>query len=316
MKAEFLVTGGAGFIGSNIVHHLVAAERRVRVLDNLATGRRENLAGIEGRFEFCQADVRDANAVRAAVGGVRYVLHLAALPSVPGSVEDPAGSHAVNLDGTLNVLLAARAEGVERVVFASSSAVYGDAPGLPKEESMRPAPLSPYAVQKLAGEYYHQIFHGLYGLQTFCLRYFNVFGPRQNPASQYAAVIPLFIRALLRGEPPVIYGDGLQTRDFVFVEDVVRANLCCCTAPAEAAGAVYNIAGGERLSVKALAELLARVVGAPLTPRHAAPRPGDIRDSHADISLARERLGWRPEVALEAGLRQTVAWFAHDRAGH
>jgi UDP-glucose 4-epimerase len=207
--------------------------------------------------------------------------------------------------------VAARDAGAERVVFSSSSAIYGDAPELPKRESQMPAPLSPYAVQKLTGEYYAQIFHQLYGLQTFCLRYFNVFGPRQNPASQYAAVVPLFIRAVLRGVPPTIYGDGLQTRDFVFVEDIVRANLQCCAAPAAAAGGVYNIAGGNRLSVRELAETLIRVMGRALAPVYEPARAGDIKDSHADIDLARSVLGWTPQMAFDDGLRRTVDWFAH-----
>jgi nucleoside-diphosphate-sugar epimerase len=311
MNSEYLVTGGAGFIGANIVHALVAAGQRVRVLDNLATGRAHNLRDLDGKLDFRNGDVCEPTAVREVVRGVRCVLHLAALPSVPGSVEDPAGSNAVNLTGTLNVLLAARDAKVGRVVFSSSSAVYGDSPELPKREGMPPAPLSPYAVQKLAGEYYARIFHDLYGLETFCLRYFNVFGPRQNPASQYAAVVPLFIRAALRGAAPVIYGDGRQTRDFVFVEDVVRANLRCCAAPAQAAGAVYNIAAGSRMSVRELAETVIRVIGTSVEPRYEPPRTGDIQDSQADISRARDVLQWTPQVAFEAGLQRTVEWFAH-----
>jgi UDP-glucose 4-epimerase len=311
VNAEYLVTGGAGFIGSGLVHALAAEGRTVRVLDNFSTGRRENLRDLDGPVEVREADVRDAGALREAVRGVRYVLHLAALPSVAASVEDPAGSNAVNLDGTLAVLLAARDAGVDRVVFSSSSAVYGEAPDLPKPETLLPAPLSPYAVQKLAGEYYCRAFRALFGLKTYCLRYFNVFGPRQNPASQYAAVIPLFVRALLAGRAPTIYGDGFQTRDFVFVDDVVRANLRCCEAPDSTAGCVCNIASGQRISIRRLAETIGRLVGTEIPPRFEAPRPGDVRDSQAAVDRAREVLGWQPRVSLDEGLRRTIEWFAH-----
>ena len=309
MQAEFLVTGGAGFIGSNIVRPLVQAGRSVRVLDNLATGRSANFDGVLDRIDFRPGDVRDLAGLTAAAGGVRCLLHLAALPSVVASVEDPAGTHAVNLTGTLNALIAARDARVERVVFSSSSAIYGNRPELPKRETMEPAPLSPYAVHKLAGEYYGRLFHDLYGVRAFSLRYFNVFGPRQNPASQYAAVIPRFVEALLQGRPPVIYGDGRQTRDFVFVDDVVRANLRCCEAPEGAAGTVCNIAAGQRISITELARTLMRLMGVAGEPAHEPARPGEVLDSQADIGRARDVLGWTPQVDLETGLRQTIAWF-------
>lgn len=309
MNAEYLVTGGAGFIGSAIVHALVEQGRSVRVLDNLSTGRRENLEPVQNRVEFMMGDIRDASAVARAVEGIRYVLHVAALPSVARSVEDPVPTNEVNITGTLNVLLAAREARVERFVFSSSSSVYGDTPVLPKREDMTPQPRSPYALSKLTGEHYCRLFYELYKLPTYALRYFNVFGPRQDPNSQYAAVIPRFISALGRGEPPTIYGDGGQTRDFTFVDDVVSANLACCVAPPEAAGRVFNVAWGNRISVLELARLLARIMNRAVEPVHVAPRPGDVRDSQADSSLAHRYLRWTPRVPFEEGLRRTVGWF-------
>lgn len=311
-RVEYLVTGGAGFIGSHIVRRLVSEGHGVRVFDNFSTGRASNLDGVSG-LDVREADLRDAAAVREAVAGIRHIFHLGALPSVARSVQDPLATHEVNVTGTLNLLLASRDAGVERVVFSSSSSVYGDTPTLPKREDMLPRPLSPYALSKLAGEHYMRIFHGLYGLKTFSLRYFNVFGPRQNPKSQYAAVIPLFIEALARGEPPTIHGDGGQTRDFTFVDDVVSANLACCRAPDSAAGGVYNVAWGNRLSVLDLAGRIARLMGRDVEPRHVAARAGDVRDSQADSSLARRHLGWTPIVEFDEGLRRTVEWFTqHD----
>jgi nucleoside-diphosphate-sugar epimerase len=307
--AEFLVTGGGGFIGSNLVHRLAGEGRSVRVLDNFSTGRRDNLAGLAARVEVLEGDLRDPAALRTAVAGVRHVLHFGALGSVLRSVEDPVTSNDVNVGGTLGLLVAARDAGVERVVFSSSSSVYGDTPTLPKREDMTPQPLSPYALTKLAGEHYMRIFHRLYGLKTFSLRYFNVFGPRQNPASQYAAVIPLFIRALMHGEACTINGDGQQTRDFTFVDDVVAANLACLSAPDVAAGNVYNVAWGNRVSLLELAATLGRLLGVSLPPVHRAARPGDVRDSQADATRARMLLGWSPSVPFEEGLRRTVAWF-------
>lgn len=314
MPAKYLVTGGCGFIGSNIVRKLVSEGHAVRVLDNLATGNLLNIQSLieQGTVEFQHGDIRNPDAARKACEKVQYVLHLAALPSVIGSVEDPARSHAVNLDGVVNLLIAARDAGAQRFVFSSSSAVYGDDPELPKRETMLPSPLSPYAAQKLSGEYYCRIFRDLYGLETFCLRYFNVFGPRQNPRSQYAAVVPLFIEAVQEGRAPVVFGDGGQTRDFIYVGDVVRANLQCCLAPASAAGGVYNIAWGRRMTIQELAETVAQTMGHPeIKARHEPARPGEIRDSLADTTRAQSVLGWSPQVPFVEGLQHTVEWFTH-----
>jgi nucleoside-diphosphate-sugar epimerase len=310
--AECLVTGGSGFIGSNLVRTLVENGRPVRVLDNFSTGRPENLAGVEADIDLIEGDIRDVPTVEQAVRGVKYVFHLAALPSVIRSVQDPGPTHDVNVTGTLNILLAARDNGVERLAFSSSSSVYGDTPTLPKEESMVPMPLSPYAVSKLAGEHYCRVFHRLYGLQTYALRYFNVFGPRQNPKSQYAAVIPLFIDALREGRGPTIYGDGEQTRDFTFVDDVVHGNLCCCTAPEEAAGGIFNIACGRRTSVNDLAARIASIMGKDIKPLHTDARPGDVRDSQAANERATGILGWKSRVSFEQGLERTIEWFTNN----
>lgn len=309
----YLVTGGAGFIGSNVVHHLAGRGERVRVLDDFSTGRRENLIGLEGKVEVIAGDLRSREAVAKAVAGVRYILHIGALPSVIRSVEDPWTANEVNIDGTLNLLIAARDAGVERLVFSSSSSVYGDTPVLPKREDMIPTPLSPYALHKLAGEHYCRMFSSLYGLKTFSLRYFNVFGPRQNPKSDYAAVIPLFVRAYLEDRAPVIHGDGKQTRDFTFVEDIVRANLACCTAPDSAAGGVFNVAWGNRITINELADTIAKILGKTMKPTHVASRAGDVRDSQADSSRANNILGWTPQVSFADGLARTIAWY---QAGH
>lgn len=313
-SALCLVTGGAGFIGSNLVHRLVADGHAVRVLDNLSTGRIENLSGLEGRVDWMQGDLRCAETVRTAMKGVHHVFHLAAIASVQASVEDPVSTHEVNLTGTLHALMAAREAGVQTFVLSSSSAVYGDSPVMPKTETMLPEPLTGYALSKLAGEHYGHIFHALHGLGFFALRYFNVFGPRQNPASHYAAVIPLFIRACLSGQAPLIYGDGQQTRDFTYVEDIVEANLCCLRAPATAAGSVCNVAYGGKITIRELAETIARLVGVAVAPQFLPARPGDIRDSQADSSRARQVLGWNPSYTFEKGLRQTVEWF-HAHGG-
>jgi nucleoside-diphosphate-sugar epimerase len=310
---EFLVTGGAGFIGSNIVRNLVGKRKSVRVLDNLATGRIGNIKDLLDEIEFIRGDIRDADTARRAVKGVRNVLHLAALPSVIRSVEDPASSNEINVGGTLNMLLASRDAKVDRFVLASSSSVYGDTPTLPKREDMRPTPLSPYAVQKLTCEHYCRIFHSLYGLKTFALRYFNVFGPRQNPKSQYAAVIPLFIEAVSSGKAPVIYGDGKQTRDFTFVEDVVAANLCCCRAPAKAAGEVYNVACGRRISVNELANRIMELLHKNVRPIHKAQRRGDVKHSQADSTKAQKALGWKPRFSFDEGLERTIEFLVRAR---
>ena len=300
----FLVTGGAGFIGSHIVRRLAARGAQVRVLDNFETGRRENLAGVSG-VDVVEGDLRSAADCARAVRGIRLVLHQGALPSVPRSIEDPTSSHEVNATGTLNLLRAAVAAKVERVVYASSSSVYGPEPTLPRRECQRPHPISPYAVSKLAGEHYCRAFFESYGLATVALRYFNVFGPGQRSDSAYAAVIPRFVSALARGERPVIFGDGRQTRDFTYVDDVVDANLLALSSPG-APGNVYNVAAGRGISVNELFALVAGVMNSSLTPSYAAPRTGDVRDSIADASAAERDLGFRPKVSVEEGIRRTV----------
>jgi UDP-glucose 4-epimerase len=307
---HYLVTGGAGFIGSNLVERLVAQGERVRVLDNFSTGTYANLSPWLDRIELIAGDIRDPETVCRAMAGVAYVLHQAALPSVPRSVADPMASHEANVTGTLNVLMAARHAGVNRVVYASSSSVYGNSPELPKREEMPTNPLSPYAVSKLAGENYCRAFYQVYGLETVCLRYFNVFGPRQDPNSQYAAVIPKFVTAMLDGGQPVIYGDGTQSRDFTYVDNVVAANLLACRAPAGGvAGEAFNVACGERTTLLELVAGLERALGKEATPEFAPPRPGDVKHSLAAIDRARERLGYRPRVSFERGLAHTVAFF-------
>ena len=309
---RFLITGGAGFIGSNLLAELLARGHEVAVFDNFATGRRRNLEPFTGRFELIEGDLRDAAAVRRAVKGRRFVLHQGALPSVGRSVQDPRTSNEVNVGGTLNVLLAAREEGVERVVAASSSSVYGDTPTLPKVETMPVQPMSPYAVSKLASEKYCSAFHRVYGLETVALRYFNVFGPRQDPSSQYSAVIPRFITALRRKEPPVIYGDGLQSRDFTFVADVVQANLLACEASG-VAGDFFNVACGARFSLLELLETLCDLLGVRVEPRHEPARAGDVRHSLADITKIQRAMGYEPRGPLRAGLEKTVAYFQEEQ---
>ena len=314
MSLRHLVTGGAGFIGSNIVERLLEDGESVRVLDDLSTGRRSNLdfvartPGFDSRFELLEGDIRDADICRRAVAGVDTIFHEAALPSVQRSVEDPLASHAVNASGTLQLLVAARAAGVRRVVYASSSSVYGDTPTLPKRESDPTRPQSPYAVAKLTAEQYVRSFHHVYGFEGVALRYFNVFGPRQNPESQYAAVIPRFIRNVMRGEPVDIYGDGEQSRDFTFVENVVQANLLAARSKA-APGKAYNIACGGRISLNELLQVLGRVLDVAPRPNHLAPRAGDIKHSQADIAMAEAELGFRCTVSVEDGLRRTVEHF-------
>ncbi len=307
--ATYLVTGGAGFIGSNLARALVARGETVRVLDDFSSGREENLAGLEAQITLHRGDVTDAAAVRAATAGCDFVLHQAAIPSVPRSIEAPLATDRANVLGTLTVLDAARAAGVRRVVFAASSSAYGETPTLPKVETMPPSPLSPYAVSKLAGEHYLRAYFLCYGLETVALRYFNVFGPHQDPASEYAAVIPRFVTAALRGEGPVIYGDGLHSRDFCFIDNAVEANLLACTAK-DAPGQVFNVACGVRTTLLDVVAALGRIVGRELSPRHLPARAGDIRHSLADIGRARSVLGYTASVSFEAGLARTVDWFA------
>jgi len=308
--AFYLVTGGAGFIGSHMVEALCRRGDRVRVADSLVTGNRNNLAHVEG-VEFLQGDLADERVAREAVaGGVEYVLHQAAIPSVPRSVEDPITSNRANIDATLNVLVAARDAGVRRVVYAGSSSAYGNSATLPKHEDMPTAPLSPYALQKLVGEQYMQMFTTLYGLSTVTIRYFNVFGPRQDPSSAYSGVISLFIRYLVEGRAPTIHGDGEQTRDFTYVTNVVDGVLRAAAAGPEASGQVFNVATATRISLNDLFATLRDITGTRVEPVYGEGRAGDVRDSLADITRAREVLGYEPRVDLEEGLRATVEWYA------
>jgi len=306
---KYLVTGGAGFIGSHIAQTLAEQGHAVTVLDNLLTGHEENLADFRDRVDFVRGSITDLDTLRRCCDGVDVIFHQAALASVPRSVADPLASNEHNIDGTLKVFWAARETGVRRVVYAASSSAYGDTEVLPKREDMKADPLSPYAITKFVGELYGKVFTELYGLSTIGLRYFNVFGPRQDPHSQYAAVIPLFITRYLAGEAPVIHGDGGQTRDFTFIRNVVEANLAAAAAPETAGGKVYNIACGERITVGELCERIRAAVGSDIQPRHDEPRAGDVRHSLADISLARELLGWDPAIGLQDGLDATVAWY-------
>jgi UDP-glucose 4-epimerase len=308
MSSTYLVTGGAGFIGSHIVETLVKKGEGVKVLDNFATGKRENIAPFLGDIELVEGDLRNPDDVRKAAEGVQVVLHQGALPSVPKSVEDPVGSNESNITGTLNVLIASRDAGVKRVVYAASSSAYGDSPTLPKEETMKPAPLSPYAIQKYVGELYCANFYDLYGLETVSLRYFNVFGPRQDPTSQYAAVIPKFITALAEGKPPTIYGDGEQSRDFTYVENVVQANLLAAEAEG-VAGEMMNFACGRRYTLNELLGQLQSLMQTDIKPIYTDPRPGDVKHSVADIQKSQKLLGYTPHVSLEEGLKQTIAFF-------
>lgn len=306
--ATYLVTGGAGFIGSHVVEALRSRGERVRVVDNLATGRRDNLAHLP-ETELLIGDLADHDVADHAVREVDYVLHLAAIPSVPRSIDEPLVSNHANVTATLSLLDAARRHTVRRVVLASSSSIYGDAAALPKREDMPPDPLSPYALQKLVCEQYGRLYHRLHGLDTVAVRYFNVFGPRQDPSSPYSGVISLFARCLAERRRPVIYGDGEQTRDFTYVLNVVDGTLRACTTPG-AAGRVINVSCGDRVSLNSLYRLMREQTDGGVEPEHAAPRAGDVRDSQADITLARELLGYEPLVSLDEGLRLTMAWYA------
>ncbi len=317
---RIVITGGAGFIGSNLAEELASgageykknkrnAVEEVCVVDDLSTGRLENLAGIEG-IKFIKGSITDLQLLRTAFRDADFVFHLAALPSVQRSIEDPVYTNEVNIKGTLNVLIAARDAGVKKVIYASSSSVYGDTPELPKREEMTLNPLSPYAVTKLVGEYYCKVFNDVYGLNTISLRYFNVYGPRQDPRSEYAAVIPRFVTRVLRGEPLIIYGDGEQTRDFTFVKDVVRANILAMESDATG---VYNIASGRRTSIRELARLIMRLTGRDPGVVFDKPRRGDVRHSIADISRAGASIGYKPEYGLEQGLEEVIKWYSNSR---
>ncbi len=309
---RYLVTGGAGFIGSNTVDELVRRGASVTVLDDLSTGKERSLAAVRDRIEFIHGSITDREVLGRAVHGADFVLHLAARASVPRSVADPLETNRINVDGTLNVLVAARDAKVRRVVFAGSSSVYGDTPTLPKSEDMLPSPVSPYGASKLFGETYGNVFHRVYGLEFVSLRYFNVFGPRQDPGSPYSGVLSLFCTAMRDGGTPTVYGDGEHSRDFTFVADVVQANLAAFEAPG-IAGMVFNIACGGRVTLNETLRLLEQFSGRPANAKYTAPRAGDIRDSQADITRARAKLGFQPVVGFAEGLRQTWEWYRSER---
>lgn len=306
--AAYLVTGGAGFIGSNIAEELVKRGQKVRVVDNFITGKRENLTSFLDKIEFLEGDIRDSQLCKSALEGIDFVLHQAALPSVPRSIEDPVLTTEINIAGTLNMLLASKEAKVKKFVFASSSSVYGDNPNLPKKEGEEGDPLSPYALTKLVGEKYCLIFNRIFGLPAVCLRYFNIFGPRQDPLSQYAAVIPRFITRMLEGEEPVIFGDGEQSRDFTFVNNVVEANILA-TDSQDAAGKIFNIACGERTTVNSLAGKINDILDTTINPVYDKPRPGDVKHSFADISKAGRVLKYDPQVSFAEGLERTINWY-------
>lgn len=305
---RYLVTGGAGFIGSNTVDELVRRGHSVVVLDDLSSGKEDNLAEIRSKITFVKGSITDLEAVQKAIHQAEYVIHLAARTSVPRSVKDPLETNKINVEGTLNVLVAARDNKVKRVVFSASSSVYGETPTLPKSEAMQPQPISPYGVSKYAGELYAQTFGRCYGLETVCLRYFNIFGPRQDPDSPYSGVLSRFAAAFLEEQPPVVYGDGEQTRDFTYVDNAVQANLLACEAPS-APGAVFNVGTGTRVSLNQTLEQFQRISGKKLEVKYEPAREGDIRDSQADITKAREVLGYEPSVMFEEGLERTFEWY-------
>ncbi len=306
----YLITGIGGFIGSSLARALLDRGEQVRGVDNFSTGKRDNIAEILDRIDFREADILDADAMHKACAGADFVLHQAAIPSVPKSVLDPLGSNRANIDGTVNLLVAARDAKVKRVVYAASSSAYGDTPTLPKHEEMKPDPISPYAVAKLAGEHYMLSFYRCYGLETVCLRYFNVFGPRQDPSSPYSGVLARFITLMLRGEQPTIFGDGEQSRDFTYIDNVVHANLLACTALAhQVAGRMFNIATGDRITLNQTFQALQGLTGFSGQPIYGPERGGDIKHSLADISKAQADFGYRVTVEFEEGLRRTVAWY-------
>lgn len=308
--AIFLITGIAGFIGSSLAHALLQKGEQVRGIDNFATGKRENLAGILDKIAFQEADLLDLDAMKRACQGADYVLHQAAIPSVPKSVLDPLGSNRANVDGTVNLLVAARDAKVKRVVYAASSSAYGDTPTLPKREEMIPNPISPYAVAKLASEYYMASFYRCYGLETVSLRYFNIFGPRQDPSSPYSGVLAKFITQMLAGEQPTIFGDGKQSRDFTYIHNAVSANQLACRAPAaEVAGRVFNVATGTRFDLNQTFQILQGLTGYSGEVKYGPERAGDVKHSLADISRAAKHLNYRPEVQFEEGLKRTIAWY-------
>jgi len=308
---KFLVTGGAGFIGSNICRKLLAQDCFVRVIDNLLTGKKENLAGIIETIDFIQADMGDYELARAAMKDVDVVLHQGALPSVPRSVDDPAATHQHCLNATFTLLLAACDAGIKRFVYASSSSAYGDTPTLPKIETMQPQPLSPYAAAKLAGEYYCTVFCKVFGLETISLRYFNVFGPHQDPTSQYAAAIPAFVTAILKDTPPTVYGDGEQSRDFTYVDNVVEANLLAARAK-KTSGEVVNIACGQAVTVNEVIGIINELLGKNIKPIYTDPRPGDVKHSLADITLAKKTIGFEPVVPFAEGLQKSIDWYRNS----
>ena len=309
--AVYVVTGGGGFIGSHIVEELLRRNETVRVIDNFSTGKWENVEPFEGGAEIIEADIAEGKNLLRFLKGADFVIHQAAIPSVPKSILDPVKSHHANVNGTLQLLNASREANVRRVVYASSSSVYGDSPTLPKHEGMMPNPLSPYGAQKLFAEIYCQVFSRVYGLETVSLRYFNVFGPRQDSTSQYSGVLALFIPAVLQSKRPTIYGDGLQSRDFTYVQNVVEANLLACTVPG-VAGQVFNVACGDRITVNSMLQQINKITGKDIAPTYADPRPGDIKHSQADITRAKEHLEYQPKISFEEGLRNTIEWYRRN----
>ena len=308
---RFLVTGGAGFIGSNICKKLISQGCFVRVVDNLLTGKKSNLKDFIDKIDFIEADMGDEEVARKAMKNIDVVLHQGALPSVPRSVDDPAATHKHCVDATFTLLLAARDAGIKRFVYASSSSAYGDTPTLPKVETMLPQPLSPYAVGKLVGEHYCSVFHKVFDLETISLRYFNVFGPHQDPTSQYAAAIPAFVTAILKDTPPTVFGDGLQSRDFTYVDNVVEANLLAARAQ-HTTGDVINIACGQAVTVNETIEVINAAVGKNIKPIYTAPRPGDVKHSLADISAAEDLIGFKPKVQFKQGLQLAINWYREN----